>query len=98
MQFTDVFGDTPRARLLDFLADHPASDYPVTEMAERAGMSRPTVYAQLEDLERTGLVRKTRTLGRSRLYAIAMDHPVVRAVLRSDLSAARDEAEPLLHR
>jgi len=42
--FTDIFGDAPRVKLLDFLADHPDFDYTISQMAEFANLARPTVY------------------------------------------------------
>lgn len=94
--FTDYLGDTPRARLLDFLGDHPTSDYNVTEMAAKAGITRQTVYTLLDDLVRVGLVRHTRDVGQSRMHQIAVDHPVVRGVLQADLLAARHGRKALL--
>ncbi len=89
MKFTDYFGDTPRGRLLDFLADHPASDYSITEMAEKSGVSRPTIYQELGDLERTKMLVQTRTLGRSRLFKLNTGHPVVRDILVQDIADIR---------
>lgn len=94
MTFTAFFGDTPRNRLLDFLGDHPASDYSITEMAEKSGVSRHSVYDELDDLQETGLVEKTREIGQSRLFKLNTDHPVVREVLTSDVNAVRDDPPP----
>lgn len=94
--FTDYFGDAPRARLLDFLGDHPTSDYNITDLAERAGMARPTVYKALEALAKVGMVRETRRVGQSRMFQIDMQHPVVLSVMQADMLAARDE-EALIH-
>lgn len=90
MSFTGFFGETPRNRLLDFLGDHPTSDYTITEMAKKSGVSRPTIYEEIPELEETGLVVQTRKLGQSRLFKLNTDHPVVREVLTSDVQTARD--------
>lgn len=91
MTFTAFFGDTPRNRLLDFLGDHPTSDYTITEMAEKSGISRRSVYDEFPELEETGLVKKTREIGQSRLFKLNTDHLVVREVLTSDVNAVRDD-------
>lgn len=93
MTFTETFGKTPRAALLDFLGDNVGFDYPITEMADKAGISRTTVYHMLDDLLRLGLLKSTRMLGQSRLYAINTDNPIVREVLAQDMLAAREAAE-----
>jgi DNA-binding IclR family transcriptional regulator len=93
MTFTETFGKTPRAALLDFLGDHAGFDYPITEMADKAGISRTTVYNMLDELLRLGFVKPTRRLGQSQLYTINTDNLIVREVLSQDMLAARDVAE-----
>lgn len=92
MTFTERFGDTPRNRLLDFLGDHPASDYSITEMAEKAEISRPTIYRLLPELERTGLIVQTRTLGQSRLFKLNTEDEAVKGVLAADMEQSRRKA------
>lgn len=63
-------------------------------MSEKADISRPTIYAHIEDLERRGLIVQTRTLGQSRLFKVNTDDPVVQAVLTKDMEASGDAGEP----
>ncbi len=91
--FTKVFGGSPQVRLLDFLAGNLEFDYTITEMAERAGLSRPTVYALVDRLLSEGLLVHTRTVGRSRFYRINRANPVVLTPLRGDLAKARAAGE-----
>lgn len=93
MSFTDDWGDLPRNRLLDFLGDHIGSDYPISELAEKSELSRPTVYAALPELVKRGLVLETRKLGTSRLFALNSENPLVQAVLSQDFERARGAAE-----
>ncbi|PSG97423.1 hypothetical protein BRD56_05755 [Thermoplasmatales archaeon SW_10_69_26] len=81
--------------MLDFLGDHPLSDYSITEMAEKSDVSRPTVYDELPELQRLGMIKQTRTLGNSRLFQIDTDHSVVQEILSQDMTRAREEAEDL---
>lgn len=94
--FTDYLGDTPRAKLLDFLGDHPTSDYNVTEMASKSGLTRVTVYKTLEDLVKVKMVNQTRDVGQSKMFAINMDHAVIQSVLQADMMAARDGKKVVL--
>ncbi|MFO1535129.1 MAG: winged helix-turn-helix domain-containing protein [Thermoplasmatota archaeon] len=94
--FTDYLGGTPRAKLLDFLGDHPTSDYNVTEIAQKSGITRQTVYGVLDDLEKVGMVRHTRDVGQSRMFAISMDHPIIQSVLQADMLASRDGKKAVL--
>lgn len=94
--FTDYLGDTPRAKLLDFLGDHPTSDYNITELAAKAGLTRVTVYKTLDGLVKVGMVRQTRDVGQSKMFAISMEHPVIQSVLKADMMAARDGERAVL--
>ena len=37
--FKEIFGESPQAKILDFLGDHPNYDYNVSDLAEYAGVS-----------------------------------------------------------
>lgn len=93
MTFTDDWGDLPRNRLLDFLGDHVGSDYPITELADKSSLSRPTVYAALPELVERSFVVETRKIGASRFFAINAENPLVQSVLAQDFERARGKAE-----
>lgn len=58
-----------QVQLLESLADHGALG--VSEMAERAGVTTPTATRMLKQLERDGIVTRTRTPGDERRVEIA---------------------------
>lgn len=93
--FVDYMGETPRARLLDFLGDHPTSDYNITELAAKAGMTRQTAYKALDGLLGIGMVVQGRTVGQSKMYRLNMDHQVVQSIMAADM--AQPEAPLLQH-
>jgi len=75
--FKDIFGDSPSARVLDFLADHPDSEYSITEIVERSGISRPTLYRIIEEVLQKQLVVRTRTIGNTPLYMLNTGNTLV---------------------
>lgn len=93
MRFTDLLGESAKAHVLDFLADHPTVDFTVTEIAEKSKVSRPSVYPALRALTRTGMVSQTRHVGQSRFFKINMQHGVVQEVLRSEFRDIIDGVE-----
>jgi DNA-binding transcriptional ArsR family regulator len=96
MAFTDYLGESPRAKLLDFLGDHPTSDYNITELANKSGLTRTTVYKLLDELTKVAMVRQTRHVGQSQMFTINIEHPVIQSVLRADMAAARDGRKAVL--
>jgi len=79
---TEVFGDSPRVKLLDFLMDHVDFDYTISQMHEFTGISRPTLYPLTEELVRDGMIVLTREVGGSRFFRVNVEHPKVAWMLR----------------
>jgi len=83
--FLKAFGiKSPVLRILDFLMDNKAYDYSKTDIAKGAGISRTTLSSAWENLERNGLVKETRQVGRAKMYKLNLDSPVVRKFIELD--------------
>jgi DNA-binding transcriptional ArsR family regulator len=91
--FKDIFGDNPQTKILDFLADYPRFDYSITEIAEKAGVSRPTVYKIINILLEKKLLVKTRQQGNSSLYKLNTENKLVQVILKFDFEIASKIAE-----
>lgn len=70
-------GDSPRLRIIDFFLDNPLFDFTKKEVIEALGMSKRTFYKYFGDLERYGIVRVSRRIGRAKLYRLNLRHPLV---------------------
>jgi predicted transcriptional regulator len=91
--FKDIFGDNPGTRILDFLADHPESEYSITEIVEKSEISRPTVYKIIENLIKIKLISKSRTVGNAPLYKLNTENKLVRKMLKFDFEISKQIAE-----
>jgi predicted DNA-binding protein YlxM (UPF0122 family) len=91
--FKDIFGNNPQTKLLDFLADYPRFDYSISEIAEKAGVSRPTVYKIIKTLVDKQLVIKTRDQGNSSLYQLNTENKLVQVILKFDFEISSKVAE-----
>src|SRR5437867_3048849 len=89
--FTDIFGNAPRVRLLDFLADHPDFDYTISQMAEFAEIARPTVYKLVEELLGQDMLTFTRLVGDSRFYRLNVANPRIVSMLQVDFEDINKE-------
>src|SRR3989304_5892158 len=88
---TDLFGNSPRVRLLDFLADHVDYDYTLTQMHRLARVSRPTLYRLVAALQKEGLIMPTREVGGSHFFRLATENPKVVAMLQMDFRQVNEE-------
>lgn len=85
--FTEIFGDSPRVRLLDFLADHVDYDYTISQLEGFAGISRPTLYRLIEGLEAEKMISVTREVGASKFYALNTRNEKVTGMLQMEFEA-----------
>lgn len=81
MTFTAIFGDAPSARVLDFLLEHGAFDYNISELAKHSGVARPTVYKVVKDFLKKGILVETRRVGNSQLFQLNLDNANVQQLL-----------------
>ena len=93
IMFKDIFGNNPQTKILDFLADYPRFDYSITEISEKSGVSRPTVYKIINILLEKKLIVKTRDQGNSSLYKLNTDNKLVQVMLKFDFEIASKIAE-----
>jgi DNA-binding transcriptional ArsR family regulator len=91
--FKDIFGNNPQTMILDFLADYPRFDYSISEIAEKAKVSRPTVYKIIRSLVEKKLIIKTREQGTSSLYQLNTENTLVQVILKFDFEIAALVAE-----
>lgn len=86
--FKDIFGNNPQTKILDFLADYPRFDYSITEISQKAKVSRPTVYKVMKTLVEKKIVIKTRDQGSSSLYQLNIENSLVQVILKFDFEIA----------
>jgi len=78
--FIKTVGNSPIARVLDFLITHSVFDYSLTDIVKNSNVGWTTIHTFWSDLEKQGIVQQTRVNGRSKMYKLNMKHPVSKAV------------------
>ncbi|MFH1257411.1 MAG: hypothetical protein V1658_00580 [Candidatus Micrarchaeota archaeon] len=91
--FLETFGDSPHMKALDFFLTFPGFDYSKTQVADETGISRITMEKIWVKLTETGLIRKTRTIGRAEMYCLNKQNPRVKALIELDLKLSKAYAE-----
>ena len=76
--FVTVMGSTPFVKVLDFLLENRPFDYSKTEIAKNAKIGWSTLYGIWKNLESTRMVRQTRIVGKSKMYGLNEENPMVR--------------------
>ena len=79
--FREFIGDSPTTRLLEFLIEGRFFDYTLTELAEKSGISWKTLHRIFPNFIKAGIVKKTREVGRAKLYTLNTKNPRVEKLI-----------------
>ena len=82
--FLMQFGDTPQLRVLDFLIGNHFFDYPLTEIARESNVSYNSLKSFLFEFLKSGIIIKTRKVGKSDYYKLNMDNDFVKNLIKLD--------------
>ncbi|MHB8584684.1 MAG: winged helix-turn-helix domain-containing protein [Thermoplasmatota archaeon] len=82
---TDLFGEHPDVRILEFLANHLEFDYTISEIARNAGVSRPATYKVVDRFLASGVLVRTRRVGGSWFFRLSANHALVRPFLDMEI-------------
>jgi predicted transcriptional regulator len=72
--FRDIVGDTPEARIIDFLLLHPNTSHTLAKVVEGTDLNFRTAKRRMENLEALGIVKIDYEDKKSKFYMIDMDH------------------------
>jgi len=92
-----LLGRSPKLRIIDIFLTNQFFDFSREELVKELGMSKQTLYKNFKDLEKMGIVRVSREIGRATMYRLNKDNPMVKCldeIVRSaSLQIAGREAE-----
>jgi Fe2+ or Zn2+ uptake regulation protein len=77
--FMEVLSKSPQLKVLTILAQRPQEELTKTEIAQRAGIGRTTLYRVWNDLERMKAIAPSRHVGAVTLYRMNPQSPVVQS-------------------
>jgi len=82
--FLMQFGDTPQLRVLDFLIGFHFFDYPLTEIAKNSNVSYNSLKSFFDDFIKSGIVIKTRKIGKSDYYKLNIENTFIKNLIKLD--------------
>ena len=79
--FREIFGDTPKIRVLEYLLEGRELDHSIGDIAEGAGINRVTLFRMWPEIEKSKLVAPTRKIGNAKLFTLNMKNPYVKGIV-----------------
>jgi len=93
----EYFGNHPMIRIVDFLIENKIFDYSKKQIAEEVGISKATFFKYFIKLEEIDIVRVSRRFGKTKLYRINEDSPIVKRLVELGLTLADVASEKMTH-
>jgi len=90
------FGDTPQLRVMDFLIGFHFFDYPLTEIAKNSNVSYNSLKVFFPNFINSGIVSKTRRIGKSDYLKLNLDNQFVKNLIKLDWSLTKRNVLPEL--
>src|SRR3989338_8477633 len=75
--FRNLFGDTPKIRVLEFLLSARDLDHSIGAIAKGAGINRVTLFRLWREIEHSSIVTHTRNIGNAKLFILNRKNPYV---------------------
>jgi len=87
--FLEHLGDTPQLRVWDFLIDNHFFDFPMTGIAKGANISYNSLKVFFPKFVDSGVLVKTRRIGKSDYFKLNINHPFVSRLMQLDWNLAK---------
>lgn len=91
----EYFGDTPILRMIDFLLENRLFDYSKKQIIDETGLAKATFYKYWGKLVEMGIVKTTRVFGKTKLFKLNEQNPVVKKIKEVEL-AMIERTTPML--
>ncbi|MCW4012276.1 MAG: hypothetical protein NWF07_04705 [Candidatus Bathyarchaeota archaeon] len=91
--FLKTFGKSPQTRIIDLFLDNPFFEFTRLEMIEALGMAKVTMYNTIPLIVQSGIITPSRKIGRSQLYRLNGDSPIVKNLRNIIKEASFEVAE-----
>ncbi|MBI2575068.1 helix-turn-helix transcriptional regulator [Candidatus Woesearchaeota archaeon] len=82
-EFCQIFGATPRNRILEFFLDLRELDHSIGDVARETGLNRATAYNTMRKLVKSRYIKPARKVSGSQLYKLTMEKAEVKVMVQA---------------
>ena len=74
-------GEMPLFKIVDFLLENKGMDFSKIDIVKGAEISRASLFNYWGELEKHGIVKVTRSFGKTKLYTLNVQNPVAKKII-----------------
>ncbi len=89
----NLTGEMPLFKIIDFLVDNKGMDFSKKDIAKGAEISRASLFNYWSELERHGIIKVTRSFGKTKLYTLNSKNPVTRKIIELEKTLITEALE-----
>lgn len=89
----NLTGDMPLFRIMDFLLENKGMDFSKSDIAKGAEISRASLFNYWNEIEKHGIVRVTRSFGKTKLYTLNSKNPVAQKIIELERTLIAETME-----
>ena len=82
----NLTGEMPLFKIIDFLLENKGMDFSKSDISKGAGISRASLFNYWNEVERHGIVKVTRSFGKTRLYTLNAKNPITQRIIELEKS------------
>ena len=86
---TDIFGENPQVKVIDFFLDNRDYDHSLSDIARGSNITRPTLYPILENLLGLKIVLETRRSGNARMFKLNKKSTIIQHLSKFDFELSK---------
>ena len=91
----NLTGEMPLFKIIDFLLENKEMDFSKSDISKGAGISRASLFNYWSEIEKHGIVKATRSFGKTKLYTLNVKNPVTQKIIELEktlIAEAMDKA------
>ena len=77
----NLTGDMPLFKIIDFLLENKGMDFSKSDISKGAEISRASLFNYWNEIEKHGIVKVTRSFGKTKLYTLNVKNPVAQKII-----------------
>ena len=77
----NLTGEMPLFKIIDFLLENKGMDFSKSDISKGAEISRASLFNYWNEIERHGIVKVTRSFGKTKLYTLNVKNPVTQKII-----------------
>jgi len=77
----NLTGEMPLFKIIDFLLENKGMDFSKSDISKGAGISRASLFNYWNEIEKHGIVKVTRSFGKTKLYTLNSKNLVTQKII-----------------